>query len=36
MTDYREIAKIITAYYKDPEETIERIREELEEEENEP
>ena len=36
MTDYREIAKIITGYYKDPEETIERIREELlEEEENE-
>ncbi len=32
MTNYREIAKIITAYYKDPEETIDRIREELEEE----
>ncbi len=30
MTDYREISKIITAYYKDPEETIDRIREELE------
>ncbi len=35
ITDYREIAKIITAYYKDPEETIDRIREELAEEENE-
>lgn len=30
MTDYRELSKIITAYYKDPEETIDRIREELE------
>ena len=32
MINYRELAKIITAYYKDPEKTIERIREELEEE----
>lgn len=30
ITDYRELSKIITAYYKDPEETIDRIREELE------
>ncbi len=30
IVDYREIAKIITGYYKDPEETIERIRDELE------
>ncbi len=30
MNNYREISKIITAYYKDPEETIDRIREELE------
>ncbi len=29
ITDYRELSKIITAYYKDPEETIERIREEM-------
>ncbi len=30
MSNYRDISKIITAYYKDPEETIDRIREELE------
>ncbi len=32
LNDYREISKVITAYYKDPEETIERIREEMEDE----